>query len=68
MKARSGTKAAACSNRYATDKRGARRAQILIFVPQIIITPYFCFCKLFSAFASRCKFAQKKTVLFNKNS
>ena len=31
VKARSGTKAAACSNRYATDKRGARCAQILIY-------------------------------------
>ena len=31
MKARSGTKAAVCSNLYATDKRGARRAQILIY-------------------------------------
>ena len=31
VKARSGTKAAACSNRYATDKRGARCAQIRIY-------------------------------------
>ena len=29
VKARSGTKAAACSNRYATDKRGARCAHII---------------------------------------
>ena len=58
MKAWSDTKAAVLSNWYATDKRGARRAQILIYRRSILFE-LFCLISIIahSIFIKNAKFA-----------
>jgi hypothetical protein len=67
VKARSGTKAAACSNRYATDKRAAAAANTDLAVrPTLITTSIPRLAGFIKAFAHKFKgfTNQQKVVLF----